>query len=304
MFHRFKSWFLAAVAPDEAERPIENFLSPAEPLIGPRVNYRSRQAAADDAFDVPAEHFGLLLFGVADGIHAEFAENERLVVGEVLQAGEVAVKILLAVEVDIESDEVAVLREEVFGRGVARVGKKGLGIGLAADGDQLLDEFRDFASTEPADHVGRNFVAHEVSKNGRVAGIFRDPIADGGLGRLADFSVVEEFEVFRPGNGNQGADAEFLAEIEKPPGWDIVNPDEVHAGLSHQFKIGAGFLRIPKMLALGVGCERAVGHSLDEKLFISLEKKLRTNAHGTRLAHDWKVSTGSFKRRVRFFYRQ
>ena len=171
---------------------------------------------------------------------------------------------------------------------------------MAADGDQLLDKLRDFASAEPADHVGRNFVAHEVSKDGGVAGIFRDPITDGGLGRLADFSIIEEFEVFRPGNGNQGADAEFLAEIEKPTGWDIVDPDEVHAGLAHQFKIGAGFFRIPEMLALGVGSEGAVGHSLDEKLFISLEKKLRTNAHGTGLAHGGKVSIGPFKRRVRF----
>ena len=57
------------------------------------VNHSSVQAKkmvpatphSHHAFEMPAEHFGLLLFRMANRVHAEFAEDERLVFREILQ---------------------------------------------------------------------------------------------------------------------------------------------------------------------------------------------------------------------------
>ena len=238
---------------------------------------------------MPAQHLGLLLFGVANRVHPEFAKDERLVIGEVLQAREVAVEIVLAVEIDIESDEVAVLREQVFRWRVARVGEQGLGIGFAADVDELFDELRDLARAEPANHRGGNFVANEVAENGGMPCVFGNPVAHSFLGCVADGAVVKKFQMLGPRDRNQGTDAEFLAEIEKPTRRHIVNAHEIHPGLAHQFEINAGFFRIAEMLPLGIGRERPVGYAFDEKLFVALEEKLRTDTHGLRIAHGRRV---------------
>src|SRR5205807_2413897 len=80
-------WF--ALARDQTERPISDLLSAGEPFIGPSKEDRPGQPAFHDAVDVPAEDVGLLVLRVADGVHAEFAEDERAIFGEILQAQEV-----------------------------------------------------------------------------------------------------------------------------------------------------------------------------------------------------------------------
>ena len=170
--HGFERLLFRPVAAHEPERPVQDLLSAAEPFVGPRVDDRARQAAANHALDVPADHLRLLGFRMPDRVHAEFPEDERLVLREVLQAREVALEILLPVQVNVERHEIAVLREQVFGRGVARVGKKRLRIGFLPDVDQPLDELDDLPRAQPADHRRRDLVSHEVSENRRVPGIF------------------------------------------------------------------------------------------------------------------------------------
>ena len=46
-----------------------------------------------DAFDVPGEHIGVFFLRVADRVHAEFAHDAGLLVGEVLQAQEVTLEV-------------------------------------------------------------------------------------------------------------------------------------------------------------------------------------------------------------------
>src|ERR1041385_2576281 len=87
----------SAIAPNEPKRPIGDLLLAGVPFIGPGEEDRSRETAADDTVDVPAEHPGLLLLAVADRVHAEFPEHERFFLGQVLQAEEVFFKIALVV---------------------------------------------------------------------------------------------------------------------------------------------------------------------------------------------------------------
>ena len=74
-----------ALARDDAECPICNLLAPGEPFVRPREKNRACQTAFYNAVDMPAEHFGLLLLRMADRVHAEFTQDERLLAGEILQ---------------------------------------------------------------------------------------------------------------------------------------------------------------------------------------------------------------------------
>ena len=81
---------------------------------------------------MPAEHFGLFLFAMADRVHPEFAQHERLFFREILQAEQVTFEVALVVQVNVEAVEIDVLREEIFRRRITRVGKENVRIGLRA----------------------------------------------------------------------------------------------------------------------------------------------------------------------------
>ena len=73
-----------ALTRDEAKRPVRNFLAAREPFVRPGEKNRSGKTAFHHAVDVPAEHFGLLVLGMPDRVHAEFTEDERMLAGEIL----------------------------------------------------------------------------------------------------------------------------------------------------------------------------------------------------------------------------
>src|SRR5436190_11718349 len=79
-----------ARARHESESPIGDLLFSGEPFVGPGKKDGPGQAAFYDAIDMPAEHLRLLLLGVADRVHAEFTQYQRAILGEILQAKEVA----------------------------------------------------------------------------------------------------------------------------------------------------------------------------------------------------------------------
>src|SRR6266404_7146705 len=110
-----------AIAPNESERPIGDLLFTGVPFIGPGEKDRPGESTTHHAVDMPAEHFRLLLLGMSDRVHSEFAQHERLFFREILQAEEILFEIALVVQVDVETTEVDVLREEVFRRWITRV---------------------------------------------------------------------------------------------------------------------------------------------------------------------------------------
>ena len=78
----------------------------------------------DHAINVPAKHLGLLVFRVAKRIHAEFAQNEWSIFGQILQPQEIAFEITLIVEVNVETEEIHILRKEIFGWRIGGIGKQ------------------------------------------------------------------------------------------------------------------------------------------------------------------------------------
>src|SRR2546423_12489782 len=141
-------WF--ALARDKPERPVGDLLPAGEPFVSPGKENSAGQTAFHHAVDMPAEHCGLLILGVANRVHPEFAEDERTILGEILQAQEVTLECVLVVQVNIEAGEVAVLREEKLSRRITGVGIEDVRIGFAPDSDQVLDEFGHTPNPEPA----------------------------------------------------------------------------------------------------------------------------------------------------------
>jgi len=84
---------------------------------------------------------------MADRIHAEFTEKKGLLLREVLQPSEVALKISLPVKVDVECGKIRVLRQQVFGGRIACVGEKRVLVLVPSNVDEVFDKLRDLPRT-------------------------------------------------------------------------------------------------------------------------------------------------------------
>ena len=109
--NRGKCLLGSAVALYQTEGPIENFVSATVPLVGPGIENCSGQSTAHHGIKMPSDHFGLLLLGVADGIHPELPHDQRFVLCKILETGKVALKILPAMQIDIEGQKIDILRQ-------------------------------------------------------------------------------------------------------------------------------------------------------------------------------------------------
>ena len=259
------------------------------PLVGPRIEDRSGQTAADDRIEMPADHLGLFLLGVADRVHSELAHDQGLVLRKILQAGQVALEVLAAVQVDVEGQEVDVLRQQILGRRIARVGVEGAGILAAGDVDQMLDEFRHTLRAQPAYHRRGDLVAEQVAEDRVMPPVLAHGVDDGLLHRGANLRIVEELHMLHPGDAEEDADAVLQAEIEEPAGRGRVDADQIGPCLADGCQILGDLLLRSELVSLGVGREGGIGHPLDKKFLFTLEEELR--ADNDALSHR-KVSIG------------
>ncbi len=275
---RLERFLRLAIARHEAEGPVRDLHAAGEPFVGPRIDHRARQPAAHHAVDMPREHVRLLLLGMANRVHAEFAEHERLVVREILQAQQVLLEVALVVQVNVEGEEVDVLRQQVLGRRITRVGIKRTRIDRAGEIDELLEEFRDAADAEPAHHGGGDFVADEVAEDRRMALVTRDALADRLDHLRANAAIVEKLDVLGPRNGDERAQTRLLQRVEKPARRHVINAQRVHSQFAHLRQI---LLHAPgraDVVAVRIGAERAVGDPLEEELALALKEEFRAHA--------------------------
>src|SRR5215211_245754 len=85
LLNRVERLLRLALPGDDAECPVGNFLAARKPFVCPGEKNRSGKTGFHYAVDVPTKHFGLLLLRMANGVHAEFTEDERMFAGEILQ---------------------------------------------------------------------------------------------------------------------------------------------------------------------------------------------------------------------------
>jgi len=91
---------------DDAKGPVGDIDAVGEPLVCPRKNERPGQPVFKHGCDMLGQQLRLLLFRVADGVHPKFAQDERLVSGEILQAAQIADEVLFAMEIDVVAVEI------------------------------------------------------------------------------------------------------------------------------------------------------------------------------------------------------
>src|SRR5581483_10700074 len=110
LLHGAKGILALAVARRQAHGPIFNLPAAVPPIIRITEDHRPRQAGAKRRLDLPREDFAFLVLTLAARIDAEFAQHQRFGVGDHLQAGEIVFERLAMVEIDVETDEIQVLR--------------------------------------------------------------------------------------------------------------------------------------------------------------------------------------------------
>ena len=107
---------------------------------------------------------------------------------------------------------------------------------------RCLDEFRHAPHAEPAHHRGRDFVADEITEDGRMPRMLGDRRSD----RLDDLAPRlcphEKLDVFRPRQRDQDPHARRRAAIEKPARRQVINAHDVDPELAHLREIAPRLL--------------------------------------------------------------
>src|SRR6202043_1965510 len=106
--------------------------------------------------------------------HAEFAQNERPFLGQILQSQQVFLKVALVVQVNVKAEKIDILRQKIFSRRISGVGKENIRIDRASDLNQFLHKIGDATHTEPAHHRARDLISDEVTENRRMTGMRAD----------------------------------------------------------------------------------------------------------------------------------
>src|SRR5881398_2159044 len=145
-------FFWLTIARDQPECPISNLLFAGVPFVSPGKENGASESTFDDAIDVPAQHFGLLILAVPDRIHSEFAKDERTIFDEILQTKEITLEIALLMQINVEAKKIDVLREQEFSRRISGVGELNARIEAAAHRNEMLDKLCDASHAQPADH--------------------------------------------------------------------------------------------------------------------------------------------------------
>ncbi len=191
-----------------------------------------------------------------------------------MQAIEIAAKIRLAVEVDVESEKVGEVRLEVLGRGEVGVAHERLGIDALGDVDQVPQEGADARRPVPADDVRRDLVADEIPRQRRMSHARVDRFGDGAPDVLRQLRGVEEADVLGPRDTGQHAQPSFRGKIEQPPRGNRESPERVRPELGHEIQIGADDLPAGELGPEAVRGEGTVGESLQQYLLGSGKEEL------------------------------
>ena len=237
-------------------------------------------------------------------IDAELAENQRARVRDHLQAGQIILEGALLVEINVEANEVDVLRPEELGRGIIAEGAEALGIDALWPGERSSSrKFAVVAGPAPADDIGLEFVDHAPGENGRVPGARPHRVrAQPGRPAPGIRASQENRDAWtrecRRGSGKSKANGQVQHARR---GGRIIDAQEVGAKTANQLKIEVGVLATGKRFAVGVRGERPVGHALDIKFLLDRQAE-KFPAHRWRAGgakRHWRCRRHWFGKKVR-----
>src|SRR5260370_27494096 len=103
-----------------------------------------------------------MLFAFANRIHAGFAEHQRPLARLSHQMCQVAAEVLLAMQIDIERNEIEKTQIEIFSRWIIRVSEERAGIDLLSEVTKLGEKVADGARPMPSPDIRANLVCHPL----------------------------------------------------------------------------------------------------------------------------------------------
>ena len=245
-----------------------------EPLVREREGEGAGRAQRERRPHLPGERRRLLLRPLAAGVHAEFGQHERPVAGQRVQPIEISDEVFLAMQIDVEREEIGEVGFEIFGGREIRVADEPLGIAALDDLHQLAQEGGDAPGAVPADDVRGDLVADQQRGHRRMvlACLSRPPE------RVADLAGqllrIEEAHVLGPRHTDEHAKTALRGQIEQPARRDGERPERVGAELGHEAEIGLDLLRVWKLIPAAIRGEGAVGDTVEPDLLGPGEEKL------------------------------
>jgi hypothetical protein len=70
---------------------------------------------------------------MADGVHAEFPEDKRMLASKILQPQQITFEVGLIVKVNVETTKIGILRQQIFGWRIGGIRKEGIRVDPASD---------------------------------------------------------------------------------------------------------------------------------------------------------------------------
>jgi hypothetical protein len=270
--------FGRAVAVGEAERPVVDVFPAPVPLVGPRINERTRCARRERGAHLPGEGLGLAQLAVAHAVEPDLGQHQRSIAGEVLEPGEVGLQPVAILEVDVEAVEVEERQLQVLGGGIVDVRDQRAGILLADERAQSLDVALDAAGADPAHDRRRDLVRDREREQRRVA----EARPRGGDERVLVLTAPATFADVADGALATEADEQpepvLERKVQQPARRRRVRAHGIEAVARHEREIAVDGGRRRVLVAVGIGPERAVGDAAHVELLDASEQELALGA--------------------------
>ena len=251
----------------------------APPVVGETEYHRAYQPSAESLLDLPGKHFGFRPFTLAQRIHAQLTQQKRLGFGQSLEAGQVIAKSSLLVQVDVETDEIDVLRMQELGGRIVGERAKAFRVCPLCLQDQFIDKIAHRGHTAPAHDVRRDLVDNAESKNRRMLRAIRYRLADRRARLLPALFGIQKAQVLIPGNVNKQLQALLLREVEQPPGRNVIHAKDIGSQSSDQGKIFECPLGRSKEGTCRIRLEGPIGHAFDVKFFFAYPEEFSVHAN-------------------------
>ena len=181
-------------------------------------------------------------------------------------------------EVNVEAKKIDILREKKFGWRIGGIGEKRARIQIATDRNQMLNEFRNAAHAEPPDHLWCDFVADQISENGRMTGVHFHRVGNRARNFISGAAFAQKFNVFCPRQGNQHTNSGLGTGVKKPARGAVINANNVEPGYANLSQILRGLNFCSEVISRSVWFERTIGDALEKKFPLAFKEKFCDSA--------------------------
>ena len=181
-------------------------------------------------------------------------------------------------QIDVEADEIQVLRAEEFRWREICERAEAIRIERLGLGNEFINELRNRLGAAPPHHVGGNLIRHAERKHRRMLCTTDDRAPHRFPRRLALRQVVEKTEVLVPRNVHEKFEIVLLRKVENPFRRDVIDADDIRAKFADEREILRGLINGRPWLTGRIGREGAVGNALHEELGLAQPEEFAIHA--------------------------